>query len=92
MEGSSGQAKAGGQLIPDITGEDLWKIETGDLLQKGLKMVDTGSCELCAYNEVHKTYSNISLYCHCFTNYFVIATPSSWRKPVVPAVSLIICH
>lgn len=53
MEGVSGQA--GGQLVPDVTGKDLWKTETGELLQRGLKVADPGNCKLCAYNEVHKT-------------------------------------
>lgn len=40
MEGVNGQAKAGGQVIPDVTGKDLWKTETGELLRKGLKVAD----------------------------------------------------
>lgn len=35
--------------------KDLWKTETVELLQKGLNVPDTGNCQLCAYNEVHKT-------------------------------------
>lgn len=32
----------------------LWKTEAGELLQQSLKVADTGNCNLCAYNEVHK--------------------------------------
>lgn len=38
MEGHNGQAKAGGQVITEVTGKDLWKTETGELLQKRPKM------------------------------------------------------
>lgn len=55
MEGVSGQAKDGGQFILDVRWKDLCKSETGELLQKGLNVPDPGNCQLCAYNEVHKT-------------------------------------
>lgn len=51
----TGLEEIGGQLIPDVIGKDLWKTETGELLQKGPNVPHSGNWKLCAYNEVHKT-------------------------------------